>query len=172
MSSDSVTGERLLPIGVRPLESSSGKGSDPSPSPGVRSPESPSLKGSDPFSGSDSTSDASSSSYSPNSSVSCAGTSTCVARTTGSRSSGSGGTIGGSGWYGTRTVAVVRRTRSVVLAAACRVAVRMLAIDAPVRRRTPASIRNTHRMCEPAVEKNLAEAQKSDSPTRPPWCCR
>ena len=80
---------------------------------------------------------------------------------------------GGSGCVaGTRTVAVVRRTRSVVLTAAFRVAVTMLAIDAPVSSSTPASIRNTHRMCEPAVEKNLAEAQKSDSPTRPPWCCR
>jgi hypothetical protein len=60
----------------------------------------------------------------------------------------------------------------VVLAAASRVAVTMLAIDAPVSSSTPASSRKTNRMCEPAVEKSLAEAQKSDSPTRPPWCSR
>jgi hypothetical protein len=71
-----------------------------------------------------------------------------------------------------RTVAVVRRTRSVVVAAAARVAVRMLAIEAPVRSRTPASSRKTNRMCEPAVENSLAELQNSDSPTRPPWCWR
>ena len=57
--------------------------------------------------------------------------------------------MGGSGWYGMRAVAVVRRTRSLVVSAASRVAVMMLAIDAPVRRRTPASSRKTNRMCEP-----------------------
>ena len=95
-----------------------------------------------------------------------------MARTTGSRSSGSGGAIGGSGSYGMRSVAAVRRTRSVVLAAASRVAVTMLAIDAPVSSRIPASSRKTNRMCEPAVEKSLAEVQRSDSPTSPPWCFR
>ncbi len=100
------------------------------------------------------------------------GISTCVARTTGSRSSGSGGAIGGSGWYGTRTVALVRRTRSVVVTAASRVAVMMLAIEAPVSSSTPARSRNTNRMCEPAVENSFADAQKIDSPTSPPWCSR
>ena len=62
----------------------------------------------------------------------------------------------------------MRRTRSVVLAAAWRVAVRTPAIDAPVSSSTPASSRNANRMWEPAVEKSFAEAQKSDSPTSPP----
>jgi hypothetical protein len=56
----------------------------------------------------------------------------------------------------------------VVVAAASRVAVTIPAIDAPVSRSTPASSRNMNRMCEPAVEKSFAEAQKSDSPTSPP----
>ena len=102
-----------------------------------------------------------SSSYSSNSSVSCAGISTWVARTTGSRSSGSGGAIGGSGSYGIRAVAAVpvRRMRPVVVAAASRVAVRMLATDAPVSSRMPASSRKANRMCEPAVENSFAEVQ-------------
>jgi hypothetical protein len=80
--------------------------------------------------------------------------------------------MAGSGWYGTRAVALVRRTRSVVVAAAWRVAPRMPAIDAPVRSSTPASRRKTKRMCDPAVEKSFADAQNSDSPASPPWCSR
>ena len=60
-----------------------------------------------------------------------------------------------------RSVAAVpvRRMRPVVVAAASRVAVMMLATEAPVSSRMPASSRKTNRMCEPAVEKSLADVQ-------------
>ena len=54
-----------------------------------------------------------------------------------------------------------------VVAAAWRVAVTMLAMDAPVSSSTPASSRKTNRMWEPAVEKKFAETQKTDSPSSP-----
>jgi hypothetical protein len=60
----------------------------------------------------------------------------------------------------------------VVVVAASRVAVTIPAMDAPVSSRMPASSRKVKRMCEPAVENSLAEAQNSDSPTRPPWCSK
>ena len=85
--------------------------------------------------------------------------------------SGSGGR-GPSRSAGRRIVPVVRSTRSVVVAAASRVAVTIPAMDAPVSSSTPASSRNMNRMCEPAVENSLAEAQNRDSPTSPPWCSR
>ena len=94
-----------------------------------------------------------------------------MARTTGSSFSGSGGsTTPGIGSPGSGAVATVdiRRTRSLVVVAASRVACSTPAIEAPVTSSTPASSRKTNRMCEPASEKSLADAQNSASPTRPP----
>ncbi len=66
----------------------------------------------------------------------------------------------------------VRRMRSPVPAATTRVRLASPAIEAPVRSSRPASSRNTNRMCEPASENSLLDAQKSDSPASPPWRSR